>query len=143
MLPLVRRILSDVRTARCRQHYLERRLAGPGLTRSERGRFEDERADVRRRVDELLSESDHIGVEVTPGVRCEALFPFEHQWIGPQGDGKIRAAFFVYSDEHPTITDWFFKGWPDDRRKIWPQWWSMYRARPAVAQPEPGPHATA
>jgi hypothetical protein len=61
---------------------------------------------------------------ITPGVRCEALFPFLHKWTGGRGDGRIRKAYFVYSDEQETIARWFFAGWPHDRRQVWPHWWN-------------------
>jgi hypothetical protein len=77
-----------------------------------------------------LSEAAYLGVEITPGVRCEALFPFEHQWVGPQGDNKIRPAYFVYNDVQDTIHEWFFSGWPNDRRHVNAAWWRQFRPTP-------------
>lgn len=115
-LPLVRRILVDVREARAR------------LCRLKRGRPNgDERRDLSARLVELLAEAGRIGVEITPGVRCEALFPFEHQWIGPKGDGQLRLACFVYSDAEPTIRRWAFAGWLSEPRPCPAEWWRHFR----------------
>lgn len=119
MVPLVRRILRDVRSLRSE---LARRQAGPSgaLTAQRRRALESELAFC-------LEESARLGVEITPGVRCEALFPFEHRWIGAGGDGKLRPAYFVYNDANETIREWFFAGWPSERREPAPEWWTVYR----------------
>jgi hypothetical protein len=79
---------------------------------------------------DALREASELGVEITPGVRCEALFSFDHQWIGPEGDNKIRPAYFVFNDAQATIEEWFFSGWPSDRRKVNPKWWHQFRQTP-------------
>lgn len=124
-LPLVRRILRDIREARSRLCRLERsQRASASETAGERRRW-------RELLANCLSEAAYLGVEITPGVRCEALFPFEHQWVGPQGDNKIRPAYFVYDDAQATIHQWFFSGWPKDRRHVNSTWWRQFRPTPA------------
>jgi hypothetical protein len=132
MVPLVRRILRDIRASRARLSRIQRRLAQGRLTKAERDPLARESQDLRRNLAACLAEAESLGVEITPGVRCEALFPFEHQWIGPRGDGKLRPAYFVYSDAEPTIRKWFFSGWPRDRRVCSSHWWQTYR--PGVAR---------
>jgi hypothetical protein len=127
-LPLVRRILRDVREARSRLSRIDRMLTGLG--EEARRRMEFERETYRRTLAEALRESSELGVEITPGIRCEALFAFDHQWIGPEGDNKIRPAYFVYNDAQSTIEQWFFSGWPSDRRKVNPKWWHQFRQAP-------------
>lgn len=127
MLPLVRQILIDVREARSRIARLRRERDRAELNNSERAMLNRQWRHWGRKLANCQDEAITLGVEITPGIRCEALFPFEHQWIGPAGDGKIRPAYFVYSDAHSTIREWFFDGWPNDRRPIWPSWWETYR----------------
>lgn len=129
MIPLIRRILRDVREARSRLCQIHRALAP--LVEADRPDLVEERRRWRRRLADCLAEAGCLGIEITPGVRCEALIPFEHQWIGPQGDGKIRPAYFVYNDAQNTITQWFFSGWPNDRRKVNPRWWGQFRPAPS------------
>lgn len=124
-LPLVRRILRDIREARSRLCRLDR---SRNVSSAERAA---ERRRWREQLAACLAEAVYLGIEITPGVRCEALFPFEHQWIGPQGDNKIRPAYFVYNDSQETICQWFFSGWPNDRRQVNPAWWRQFRPTPA------------
>ena len=132
MLPLIRRILTEVRSARSALSSTRRRLARFDLTKRERARLTQKEQAAQKTLTECLAEADKLGVLITPGVRCEALFPFEHQWIGPGADGKLRPAFFVYSDAKATITEWYFDGWPSDRRQVSSQWWQQFRrSRPA------------
>ena len=127
MAPLLRKILVDLREARCRLSNLRRKLMRADL--SKQGRIQAGRDEEawRGKLLDCLAEADRLGVRITAGVRCEAHFPFEHKWIGPSGDDKIRPALFVYDDTQPTISEWIFDGWPKDRRKIWPSWWHIYR----------------
>lgn len=127
MLPLVRRILTDVRESRCRLCRLRRQLERADHPGSEQVRMKDLARHWQVRLDDCLSEAGVLGIRITPGVRCEAHFPFDHQWIGPASDGKIRPACFVYRDAEPTIGEWIFDGWPSGRRRIWPDWWRVYR----------------
>ena len=138
MLPLVRRILRDVRAARSRLSRIDRLLRQDATNRQ---RLREDRGFWRGELAAYLTEAAMLGVEITAGVRCEALFPFEHQWVGPQGDNKLRPAYFVYSDAEPTLKEWFFSGWPNDRRKINPKWWHQYRPTP-VRQPERQPQVS-
>jgi hypothetical protein len=128
-LPLVRRILRDVREARSRLSRIDRTLAGVG--EASRRRIEIDREYFRQRLADALREASELGVEITPGIRCEALFAFDHQWVGPEGDNKIRPAYFVFNDAQSTIEQWFFSGWPSDRRKVNPKWWHQFRQTPA------------
>lgn len=130
-VPLVRRILVDVRRLRAERSRLERSIR---LEEGKGADHEERLVHVRRELAACLAEARTLGVEITSGVRCEALFPFEHQWVGPSGDGRIRLAYFVYNDALPTIRHWFFAGWPNDRRCCAEIWWSQFRGRrPAVA----------
>lgn len=137
MLPLVRRILHDLREARSRLCQINRRLRQTALSEDrdaidpEREALVAERRLWREKLADCLAEAGFLGIEITSGVRCEALFPFEHQWIGPNGDGKLRPAYFVYNDAQNSITEWFFSGWPNDRRKVNPRWWRQFRPAPA------------
>lgn len=135
MVPLIRPILADVRETRARLTHRQRERSRAALTERQRADLDDEIVEMTRRLDTYVHEALSLGVEITPGVRCEALFPFEHQWTGPNGDGKIRAAYFVFSDGQETITQWFFRGWPDDRRDIWPHWWTQYRNSATAPRP--------
>lgn len=126
MLTLVRQILRDVRETRSRINRLDRLCA---VNKPARPEWLAERALCREQLRACLVEAESLGIEITPGVRCEALFPFQHQWVGPQGDNKLRPAYFVYSDAQTTITEWFFSGWPNDRRKVNPRWWRQFRSR--------------
>jgi hypothetical protein len=127
MLPLVRRILIDIREARARIAHLRKLRGRAELTNAERATINRQWRHWGRKLANCQDEAITLGVEITSGIRCEALFPFEHQWIGPAGDGKIRTAYFVYSDAQTTIEEWYFDGWPSDRRPIWPSWWETYR----------------
>lgn len=131
-LPLVRQILIDIREARARLSRLDRQIQNKQTRSAARLRLRNQKSQWRARLDDCLGEARRLGIEVTPGIRCEAHFPFDHQWTGPAGDGKIRPAFFVYNDAQATIDEWFFAGWPGDRRKICPKWWKLYR-QPAKA----------
>lgn len=126
MVPLVRRILADVRECRCQIHALRRQLKKVEGTPAA-GLITDELSAVEDRLRDALGEAESLGIVITDGIRCEALFPFDHKWVGPAGDNKIRRAYFVYSDAQPGITQWFFDGWPHDRRELWPGWWDIYR----------------
>lgn len=132
-LPLVRQILVDVREARARLSRLQRQLDAGLLDEAGRLAVVAEMKAWQCRLDSYQNEWEQLGIEVTPGVRCEAWFPFEHRWTGPGSDGKIRPARFVYCDSQPTIVEWFFNGWPNDRRQICPDWWHEYRAKPDKA----------
>lgn len=125
MLPLVRRILVDLRRERSRLSRMSRSNQ-PSANSRDRVTPSDFAATLKRIV-ELVGEIESLGLEVTPGVRCVALFPFLHRWAKPGGDGKIRQAFFVYSDANETIHEWFFDGWPRDRRRCSSAWWQQYR----------------
>jgi hypothetical protein len=127
MLPLVRQILVDVREARARAAHLQHELARTDLGEADRAALAEQQRHWRDQLRGCLDEADRLGVEITAGIRCHALFPFEHQWIGPHGDGKIRSAFFLYNDAQPSITHWYFAGWPHDLRKVWPHWWKQHR----------------
>ena len=127
MVPLVRRILVDVREARSRLCAIEHRCRRVEWTACERTELKRRGLYWRDRLSGCLAEAEQLGVAITPGVRCEALFPFEHQWIGARGDGKVRQAYFIYNDALPTIRYWYFSGWPKDRRRIAPHWWNHYR----------------
>lgn len=128
MIPLVRQLLVEVREGRARLAHLERQTHHGTPTDTNSSRREREQKICRDQLADALTELSRLGVEVSPGVRCEALFPFEHQWTGPKGDGKIRPAFFVFNDAQSTIDEWYFAGWPGDRRKVWPHWWQQFRA---------------
>ena len=129
-LPLVRQILQDIREARSRLCRIDR--SSLGLDEESLATINLERNAWRIQLAECLRESAELGIAVTAGVRCEALFPFDHQWIGPQGDNKIRPAYFVYNDANESIEEWFFSGWPNDRRKVNPKWWHQFRSTPAT-----------
>jgi hypothetical protein len=129
-LPLVRRILRDVREARSRLCRLNR--VGVGTTEIARKAHQEERQRYRQQLSACLEEAAGLGVEITPGVRCEALFAFNHQWVGPDGDFKIRPAYFVFGDACDTISEWYFSGWPSDRRRVNPKWWHQYRPTPTA-----------
>lgn len=129
-LPLVRRILRDIRESRSRLCRFDR-LANQ-LDEESFAVYANERTRWRAKLAECLRESAELGIAITAGVRCEALFPFDHQWIGPQGDNKIRPAYFVFNDANGTIEEWFFSGWPNDRRKVNPKWWHQFRSTPAA-----------
>lgn len=132
LVPLVRRILHDIREARAQLSKLDRMLERVDWTDEEEISLRQRRSDVVERLQECLAEASQLGVEITPGIRCVALFPFEHRWIGPKGDGRIRPAYFVFDDAHPTITQWYFSGWPNDRRKVNEKWWKVRRpSRPS------------
>ncbi|MGL5095794.1 MAG: hypothetical protein ACRDD1_09410 [Planctomycetia bacterium] len=126
-VPLVRRILMDVRAERARLSFADRRLERSDLPAREQWRWAGLQSDARKALAELLEEARSLGALVTPGVRCEAWFPFLHRWTGPKGDGRLRPAYFVYNDSQPTICEWFFDGWPDDRRPVAPAWWGIQR----------------
>ena len=130
MLPLVRRILQDIREARSRLCRLDREAMG--LDDESLAGMNNQRTAWRAQLAECLRESAELGIAITAGVRCEALFPFDHQWIGPQGDNKIRPAYFVYNDANGAIEEWFFSGWPNDRRKVNPKWLHQFRTAPAA-----------
>lgn len=130
MLPLVRRILRDIRQARSQISRCRRRPASVGTGAIHT--VVDERRRWQDRLDLCLAEAAQLGIEITPGVRCEALFPFHHQWVGEEGDQKIRPAYFVYSDAEPTIRSWFFSGWPHDRRAVNARWWHQFRRTPTA-----------
>lgn len=134
MVPLVRRILVDVREARARIARLRRERQDAELTKPDLARWRRRWRHWGRRLANCVDEACSLGVRITPGIRCEALFPFEHQWIGPAGDGKIRPAFFVYNDANPTIEEWIFAGWPNDRRTVCADWWKVNRPSPNRAQ---------
>jgi hypothetical protein len=127
MAPLVRQMLIEIREARSRILHLHRELQRCSTDAGATARLGIECRFWHDKLDDVLRECDQLGIEISPGVRCEALFPFEHQWTGPRGDGRIRRAYFVFNDAQATITEWFFAGWPNDRRKVWPHWWTQFR----------------
>lgn len=127
LIPLVRRILVEVREARAKLSRTNRLLQRVDWTKEEELSLHQQRESALEQLQECLAEAQQLGVEITPGVRCEALFPFEHRWIGPYGDQKIRPAYFVYDDARSTITEWYFSGWPRDRRRIADVWWTVVR----------------
>src|SRR5690606_2218030 len=98
LIPLVRRILVEVREARAKLSRTNRLLQRVDWTKEEELSLHQQRESALEQLQECLAEAQQLGVEITPGVRCEALFPFEHRWIGPYGDQKIRPAYFVYDD---------------------------------------------
>ena len=127
MAPFIRRLLVDIRTSRARLSLSDRLLERVDLAPSRRATEEAELRDCRRRLGESVAEAARLGVVITPGIRCEALFPFRHRWTGPHGDGAIRDAYFVFNDAEPSVYRWYFAGWPSDRREVWPHWWHATR----------------
>ena len=118
MIPLAVRIVADVREARCRLSRLRRRAGD--------GRF------WQGQLDTAVGEADDLGVRITGGVRCELLFPFDHRWVGPGADGRVRPAWFVLDEPDRRIDRWFFDGWPEDRRVV-PADWQATLPRPMQA----------
>lgn len=127
LVPLVRTILVQVRATRSRLSRLARLLDRVDWTDAQELELRQQRSESLETLQECLAEASRLGVEITPGIRCEALFPFEHRWTGPFGDYRIRPAYFVYNDSQPSISQWFFSGWPKDRREIAEHWWSVTR----------------
>lgn len=127
MIPMARRLLVEIREARARISRLRRHRERSDITPAERAQILRGWRHWSRKLANCLDEAFGLGIVITPGIRCEAHFPFEHQWIGPAGDGKIRPAYFIYSDANGTIEEWYFDGWPDDRRPVNPAWWTMFR----------------
>ncbi|MFO0944908.1 MAG: hypothetical protein U1D30_03010 [Planctomycetota bacterium] len=127
MIPVAQRLLVEVREARSRISLLRRQRERADLSAAERSQLVRGWRHWSRKLANCLDEAFGLGILITPGIRCEAHFPFEHQWVGPAGDGKLRPAFFVYSDANGTIEDWYFDGWPNDRRAVNPAWWTMFR----------------
>lgn len=133
-IPLVKRILVDIRVARARLNSIHRLQRTKKLNTAKRHELITESRNLRTTLRQLLDEAAALGVEVSEGVRCEALFAFEHQWIGPAGDHKIRPAYFAYSDALDTIREWFFADWPEHRHPPAATWWNQFRTKPAVAK---------
>lgn len=138
MTPLVRQILRDVRETRCRLNAIARSQKQRGLTPKRRHDLQHQVRVNRGVLRQALDEATELGIEITDGVRCEALFPFEHRWIGVAGDGRIRSAYFVYSDGSDTIREWCFASWPDFRHPPAAIWWNQFRPGQRV----PGTAAT-
>lgn len=126
MVPLVRRILVDVRSCRAEISRLFRVVRNDASNSDARNRLRQR----REQLGACLREAKDLGVEISPGIRCEAFFPFDHQWIGRMGDRKLRPAYFLFSDAQPTITQWCFHGWPDHRMQVCEDWWKIRRNRP-------------
>jgi hypothetical protein len=126
-LPLVRVILRDIRDWRCRLSKVRRDALGRGADAERLMAGSALFRQLERKVADCLSEAERLGVRISDGVRCEALFPFEHRWVGPKGDGKLRLAWFAYNDASDTIDEWYFDGWPNDRRTVNPTWWHQFR----------------
>ncbi len=130
MIPLVQSILREVREVRSRMSKIERLLDAGEMIDARGNSLKRNLDTMRRRLALCLIEAREFGFLITDGVRCEALFPFEHRWVGPQGDGKLRPAYFVYNDAQDSISQWFFRGWPNDRRAVNPVWWTQFRNPP-------------
>ncbi|QDU61550.1 hypothetical protein Pan216_24110 [Planctomycetes bacterium Pan216] len=131
MLPLISRVVKDIRGERSRLAKLARRLERADLSRADRELLQSERRRSRRLLTDHLAEANGLGVEITNGVRCEALFPFEHKWTGSHGDQRLRDAYFVYQDAQGTIREWYFSGWPNQRHLVPQRWQQVPRTVPA------------
>lgn len=125
MLPLVRPILIDVRQARASLASIARRLDRADA--ADPLELLQKQAAQAKLLRECLDEAKRLGIRISDGVRCEAYFPFEHKWTGPKGDGRVRPACFVYSDAGDGIHEWFFEGWPNDRKSIPRTWRRLFR----------------
>ena len=127
LVPLVRGILVEIREARSRLSRLGRLLDRVDWTPDEELSLRQQREAALEQLQNCLGEASRLGVEITSGVRCEALFPFEHRWVGQFGDQQVRQAYFIYDDSKSALSQWFFSGWPRDRRPISKHWWTVTR----------------